>query len=175
MGMDVYGKSPTTNKGEYFRNNVWWWRPLADYILSQHGEIATQGCDEDYWHSNSGGGLDGEKALELAKALRQDLDNGTVSEYERKYREYLASLPREKCAWCDGTGIRTDEVGVQHGMPEKELSPEVQILVGRTHGWCNGCDGVGTRESFSASYPFSVENVAEFCEFLEGCGGFEIC
>ena len=22
-----------TNKGYYFRNNVWWWRPLADYIL----------------------------------------------------------------------------------------------------------------------------------------------
>jgi hypothetical protein len=26
MGMDVYGES-----GNYFRNNVWWWRPLANY------------------------------------------------------------------------------------------------------------------------------------------------
>ena len=21
------------NPGTYFRNNVWWWRPLADYVL----------------------------------------------------------------------------------------------------------------------------------------------
>jgi hypothetical protein len=23
----------TNNPGYYFRNNVWWWRPLADYVL----------------------------------------------------------------------------------------------------------------------------------------------
>jgi hypothetical protein len=60
-------------------------------------------------------------------------------------------------------------------MPEKELSAEIQILVGRTHGWCNACDGVGTRESFAAGYPFSVENVQEFADFLSDCGGFQIC
>ena len=27
MGMDVYGLEPRKEKGEYFRNNVWWWRP----------------------------------------------------------------------------------------------------------------------------------------------------
>lgn len=175
MGMDVYGVEPTTEKGHYFRNNVWWWRPLADYILSQHGEIATSGCDPEYWHSNDGEGLDAEKALELAKALRYDLDNGITAEYQRKYNEYLASLPREKCDWCNSTGIRTDEVAVAHGMPTKELPTEIQILTGRTHGWCNGCNGEGSRLGFEAEYPFSIENVAEFCEFLEGCGGFQIC
>lgn len=30
-------------------------------------------------------------------------------------------------------------------------------------------------EEHSKSFPFSVENVAEFAEFLENCGGFEIC
>lgn len=175
MGMDIYGQSPTTDKGHYFRNNVWWWRPLADYILSQHGEIATNGCAPEYWHSNDGEGLDAETALELAKALRHDLETGVTAEYERKHREHLANLPRETCHLCEGTGIRTDAVGVAHGMPNKELSPEVQILTGRTHGWCNACDGVGTRESFLANYPFSVDNVAEFCDFLEGCGGFSIC
>ena len=23
----------TSQSGTYFRNNVWWWRPLADYVL----------------------------------------------------------------------------------------------------------------------------------------------
>lgn len=26
MGMDVYGKEPTSETGKYFRNNVWWWQ-----------------------------------------------------------------------------------------------------------------------------------------------------
>ena len=33
MGMDVYGKNPTAPEGNYFRNSVWCWRPLAVYIL----------------------------------------------------------------------------------------------------------------------------------------------
>ena len=31
MGMDVYGIAPEKEWGEYFRSNVWWWRPLWDY------------------------------------------------------------------------------------------------------------------------------------------------
>ena len=33
MGMDVFGKNPTDEKGAYFRNNVWFWHPLWDYCL----------------------------------------------------------------------------------------------------------------------------------------------
>lgn len=32
MGMDLYGKKPLNPVGEYFRNNVWWWRPLAVFV-----------------------------------------------------------------------------------------------------------------------------------------------
>ena len=32
MGMDVFGLAPKEEKGEYFRNNVWWWRPLWDFV-----------------------------------------------------------------------------------------------------------------------------------------------
>jgi hypothetical protein len=32
MGMDVYGKAPTVEEGKYFRNNLWWWRPLWTYV-----------------------------------------------------------------------------------------------------------------------------------------------
>ena len=32
MGMDVYGKEPKNETGEYFRSNVWWWRRLWDFV-----------------------------------------------------------------------------------------------------------------------------------------------
>ena len=32
MGMDVVGKGPLNEAGEYFRANVWAWRPIHDLI-----------------------------------------------------------------------------------------------------------------------------------------------
>jgi hypothetical protein len=40
MGMDVYGKDAVSEKGEYFRNNVWYWRPLWNYCI----EVAPDLC-----------------------------------------------------------------------------------------------------------------------------------
>ena len=46
MGMDVYGKNQTSEKGSYFRNNVWWWRPLWNYCEELHGDITHKGSEE---------------------------------------------------------------------------------------------------------------------------------
>jgi hypothetical protein len=172
MGMDVYGVKPKNEKGEYFRNNVWWWRPLADFICNNYDDIAS-GCES--WHSNDGDGLDGALAESLAWSIKEDIANGKVGDYEKQYNEWRSSLPREACNLCECTGIRTDTIAMEHGMSSKELSPEIQALTGRTHGWCNACNGVGTKESWLSYYPFEAENVARFAEFLENCGGFRIC
>lgn len=172
MGMDVFGKNPKSETGEYFRNNVWWWRPLATYCQDVHPEL-TAACE--HWHYNDGDGLDEADAEALGNALFADIANGTTEEWMTRYYAELAELPREDCGICGTTGIRTDEVGREMGMPDKALSPEVAILVGREFGYCNGCEGVGTRESWASQYPFSVENVREFAEFLVDCGGFQIC
>jgi hypothetical protein len=169
MGMDVIGKNPTSEKGAYFRNNVWWWRPLAEYCLTH--DVANS-CH--YWHSNDGDGLDEDGAMELARKIQSDLDKGVVAEFERKHNGFIGSLPMIPCEWCHSTGIRSDEVGVQHGMPTRELEEPQAIILGRTHGWCNACQGLGEREQIATSYGFSEENVKEFVEFLLDCGGFEI-
>lgn len=171
MGMDVIGKNANSEKGEYFRNNVWWWRPLWDYCQNLHGDIV---ASVEYGHSNDGDGLNADDAYALGRALEQDIVSGVTAEYEREYNKHLASLPMKDCEYCGATGIRTDDVGTKHGMPTKELEPEVAILVGRTHGYCNGCRGEGKVEHFLTNYGFSVENVQEFAGFLLDCGGFEI-
>jgi len=38
MGFDIYGSSPKSEKGKYFRNSVWWWRPLAEFVL-EHCDV----------------------------------------------------------------------------------------------------------------------------------------
>ena len=170
MGMDVFGRNPKSERGEYFRNNVWWWRPLWDFCT----EVAPELCEKVAGHYNDGDGLCESEAEVLAEILKEKLASGEVEEHEKRYNEYRASLPREDCELCGATGIRTDKVGIEMGMHDRELSAEVQILTGRTHGWCNACDGVGTRESWEAQYPFSVDNVKEFAEFVQDSGGFSI-
>lgn len=170
MGMDVMGLNPTEDTGEYFRNNVWWWRPLWNYCV----HVAPELCEDVNGNYNDGDGLDAESSKELARILHNEIASGRTEEYRKAYYNYLSRLPRHRCEHCDGTGIRTDEVGVDHGMPSRELEPETAALLGRSHGWCNACAGEGMQEAWDTNYPFSVENVEEFANFVEHSGGFAI-
>jgi hypothetical protein len=172
MGMDVYGKKPTDKVGEYFRRNVWGWHPLWDYVQNIHPEIA--GLVKD-GHSNSGYGLKADKSIELADLLRADLESGVVDEYIKERGQRLADLPRPDCDYCGATGIRTDAVGVERKMPEYVLEPAQAILLGRSVGWCNGCQGEGKTSAWETNYSLDREDIEEFSQFLAKCGGFKIC
>lgn len=160
MGMDVYGKNPKTPAGEYFRNNVWWWRPLAEYVCQVAPAIA-QNCQ--YWQSNDGDGLGARDSIKLAEVLQAEIDAGRTAEYAAAHTARLAAIPREPCRFCE-SGITTQKIA--------DTYPAYQTHVGKT---CIQCGGVGTVESGDAAYPFSVENVQEFIGFLRHCGGFKIC
>jgi len=171
MGMDVYGTNPKNETGEYFRRNVWGWRPLWDYCVDNYEDLVGKVSG----HYNDGDGLDNDGALELARRIKADLENGTASEYIDKRNSYLAGLSRPTCELCAGTGIRTDKVGVENGMPDRELDPEMKILVGRSHGTCNGCRGEGKTDHWDTHYFLDLDDLTEFAEFLENSGGFSIC
>lgn len=164
MGMDVIGKTPTTPAGEYFRNNVWWWHPLAEFITTTYPEIADE-CT--YWHSNDGDGLNGDRSIRLAEAIERDLASGKVAEYQKRYEVEIAALPDYECRICEGTGIRTDEVGRKYGY-DRPRDPDTGT------GGCNGCSGTGREADWRTHYLFEAENVENFAKFLRGCGGFEI-
>lgn len=171
MGMDVYGLNPLTETGEYFRNNVWWWRPLWNYCL----KVAPEICNRVAGHVNEGDGLNSYDAVRLADILLDKIESGHTHLYMIEYNDYIASLPREDCNLCNSTGIRTDQVGLELGFLDKELDPEIQILTGRTYGYCNGCKGIGNTPHWESHYPFHVENVRKFAQFCSESGGFQIC
>ena len=152
--MDVYGKNPKHQSGEYFRNNVWYWRPLANYVCDIAPDI-TQHCKQ--WQSNDGDGLNETRSIQLAKKIWEDIKSGTASVYEQAYRNKMNSMPDETCRVCKGTGFRKDLPG--YGGESKP---------------CNGCDQTGKVRPIDTEYPFELSNVKEFANFLENCGGFEI-
>lgn len=155
MGMDVYGKAPAAEVGEYFRRNVWGWHPLWEYVQDEHPDIA--GLVE-HGHTNDGDGLDADASAELARRLRADVATGRALAYVDRRDARLGALPRVPCNICEGTGQRPDGLcGVEWKKPG-----------------CNGCDGLGHRSDFENMYYLSVSDLVEFAEFLEACGGFEV-
>ena len=148
MGFDLNGLNATSERGEYFRNNNWYWRPLANYVVD-HCAVDP----EDVWFYNSGHTVPAEQARAIADTLDSLLASGQVRAFAAEYARLLAKLPDEQCDLCLGSGVRADETA---------------------QGTCNVCRGHGTVSAFARNYPFSVENVREFADFCRHSGGFTI-
>jgi len=161
MGMDVYGREPINEVGSYFRNNVWWWRPLWNYCVTYHSDLTEEIAENG--HTNSGDGLNAKNAYELGKRLQNDIDLGIVADYEKEYKEHLESLPLLDCEYCNATGQRLWPANSINNDSDKDIYRE-----------CNSCSGSGKTKDFSTNYPFSVNNVQEFSKFLVCSGGFNI-
>jgi hypothetical protein len=150
MGFNVYGLSPKSEKGKYFYNNVWWWRPLAKFVLES---CFVPQEESEYWGSNAGQAVSAETANHIAERLDMLLKSGAVKRYEQARNKYLESLPDEECDFCYGTGYR-------NGLNIGEI--------------CNRCEGKKIARPWVTLYPFSEENVKDFMEFCWESGGFEI-
>jgi len=153
MGFDVFGKEPVNETGTYFRNNIWCWRPLWNYVFANLKAIS----EEDYFKGshNDGHEINKEKAQRIAASLKQKIESGELEEYIEAYTKYLDELPEEPCDYCDSLGLR-------------EL-PDSNDLV-----QCNGCGGSGKVKSFETYYPMYVENMKNFADFCQDSGGFKI-
>ena len=144
------------NSGVYFRNNVWWWRPLWHFVTTASDNILTEkDMEQGSW--NDGHKISKTKAGKIAKKLHSMIEGGRVKEYEDRYKKDLASLEQVDCDICDATGKRQEPPNTGAGDRE-----------------CNGCDGTGKKDDWAKSYPFSEENVREFANFCLNSGGFEI-
>ena len=152
--------------GDYFRTNVWWWRPLASYVLKYTGCIDES--DHEYWSENGGHEVDDETAKQIHNQLQVLIESGHTQKFQDDYEK--ERLKAEK---------HNDKV-------EKELEKfckSVEKKLGTTNlapadfpkadhdEW----ERIYHKRKWSASYPISVENVKEFAEFCKFSGGFKIC
>tara|TARA_Y100001938_G_scaffold150561_1_gene242087 strand:+ start:11465 stop:12040 length:576 start_codon:yes stop_codon:yes gene_type:complete len=145
------------NPGVYFRNNVWWWRPLWEYTC----RLAFRIFDEDDIKAgsyNDGHEISKDKADIIARRLEDSIVNGFAEKWEKDRNAELDKMELEVCDLCEGTGSRNKPPKTGAG----------------THMECNACDGKGKRKASATHYPFSVENVREFARFCKHSGGFSI-
>lgn len=142
------------NPGYYFRNNVWYWRPLWQYICNICDDIVTledaQAGNYNDYHLISKG-----KAKRIARRLEKSMKNGDLEKWEDGRKEHLDSLGNVPCEICDATGYRT---------MDDSNTPTI----------CNACKGKKEKPHFDTTYPWDRENLKDFIEFCYDSGGFRI-
>jgi hypothetical protein len=77
-----------SNPGVYFRNNVWWWRPLWNYCYAIADDIISEDVFEN-GHSNSGAGLNDKDAKLLGNRLMETIADGTAIRYQADYLQHM--------------------------------------------------------------------------------------
>ena len=79
------------NDGAYFRNNVWWWRPLWNFVCSICDDILTEkDMEKGGW--NDGHKISKTKSKKIASRIRSHIKDGQVKEYESYYTKKVAQL-----------------------------------------------------------------------------------
>tara|TARA_R100001086_G_scaffold190411_1_gene107881 strand:- start:432 stop:1016 length:585 start_codon:yes stop_codon:yes gene_type:complete len=147
--------------GDYFCSNVWWWRPLADYIIQYTNCVSHE--DVKHWGYNDGHEVSEEEAKAIAKQLKHLIKTGHTrkhaEDYERerkKAEDYNQRIEKK-------LKVLEDKIG-------KDIAPNDYSKEDKKK-W----DDLYNKKKWGANYPFSVNQVTQFIEFAENSGGFRIC
>ena len=82
---DAHEQHREDNPGEYFRNNVWWWRPLWDYVYSLCDDFISEERYEG-GHSNHGEHFTDKEARQIAVRLLDEIKRNNTEAYQRLYQ-----------------------------------------------------------------------------------------
>lgn len=188
MGFDLYGMNPIEQEhkmpdlglydqdeeawhkqykdwreqdGTYFRNNVWWWRRLAAYVLGCCDDMIPED-DHQGWHENGGHEVSYALAIKIADRMQKHIDSGDAKREETRIMSEVKKA-EEHNKFIDK---RLDDLCAKHNVPNcSELEPEAK------KEW----DEIYHERSWDDSYPFEVVNLESFIKFCRESGGFEIC
>ena len=172
MGFDLYGVSPKNKNGEYFRNNVWWWRPLWQYVAVECSDLLTD-KDIEAGGYNDNHKIKARQAEKIADRLLGLCKDGKPQAIQEQYKK--DSEPQ----------IKFNE------MCRKAVKHLYDNIVDKQDGkiTCPGDMGehdpdnyerwsqlasMGKIQFIQTNYPFDANNVKEFAEFCKDSGGFTI-
>ena len=83
-----------STNGAYFRNNVWFWRPLWNFVTGCCADILTEN-DISSGYMNDGHRISKTKSKRIARRLRKFLSDGSVDAYETWYTRKIGELGKD--------------------------------------------------------------------------------
>ena len=160
-------KFEAENVGYYFRNNVWFWRPLANLITVLNEDWLTDEQKERL-QDNSGFEFSELEAIKIKLSLENVINNGWLKKAEEQWKkeakqaELWNAQIKEQMEKLKKQAIK--ETAKANIIP-RDYPPHLKLK------W----DKLWESEDRTSSYPVSLENVKNFVAFLNECGGFKVC
>ena len=166
MGFDLYTLgNPKNDKGEYFRNNVWWWRRLADFVIHKTKVVSAE--HQESWHYNDHHVVTKEEAEQIAKQLRHLISTGEVRAFEEEVKHNMVKAEQHN--------KRVEKLRKQlHDRVCKEVGDSDIVPRDYPEPYKTKWDKLWEFQDRNANYPFTQKNVEEFIEFCENSNGFTI-
>lgn len=161
---NAYEKWENENPGVYFRNNVWWWRPLWNFVCGTCQNILTE-KDMSKGTYNDGHKISKTKSKKIAARLRKLIKDLDVKIYAAHFEEERQRAVEHNKEVQDKIDALKEEVKQLGG----DMAPKDYPERYKTR-W----DELQDCKKWEGNYPFDEENVKEFAEFCEQSGGFEI-
>lgn len=90
MGMDVYGRNPSAECGQYFRATIWSWVPIRDLMASVCCEIVSEELLDAMAYNDGAGPDDPQVCHQIADLFELELEQrpeGFVVESELRVDE----------------------------------------------------------------------------------------
>ena len=162
MGVDISGRKPKTDEGDYFASNWWGWRPI--HAISEAAMLNSKlDYDTSNWGSNDGKGLRTQKQCDkLADAIELLISEN--SQYNENLTDDDDRIYIVMGSWCEaGTGkfIGSEkEMGLNQEYEYGSLLFRPVVMP----------DGT----MVESSHGTSLGRIKAFITFLRNCGGFEI-
>jgi len=155
------------NPGSYFRNNVWWWRPLWSFTCDHCEDILSEddmnaGCYNDAYIITE------DKAVAIAKRLKEALETPETQEYLDNHNKAMEKAKKHN-EMLDQEKKALDEIAVTI-TGDKDIAP-----INYPKDLKKKFDELMDKRDWASSYPISKDNIENFAEFAEQSGGFSIC
>ena len=80
------------NPGFYFRSNIWYWRPLWEYVCKVCDEVMTED-DEDAGYTNNGLEISEDTVDNMVSKLLVEMASGKHEEYAKNYALFHNDYP----------------------------------------------------------------------------------
>ena len=158
-------KHQEANPGEYFRANVWFWRPIWNFVCGSCSDFLSD-KDMDAGCSNSGDRISKTKALRIASRLKSLHKQGIIKTWENEMMIPFNKAKIHNKKVREELNVFQDKMNLKYGdnTPPKDYNK-------RDHqDW----ELIYGQEDWSAHYPPSMKYIVQFGEFCNESGGFEI-
>ena len=159
-------KYENDNPGEYFRANVWYWRPIWNFVCTACDDFMTD-KDMDAGCSNSGDIICKTKAIRIAQRLNKLEKQGIIKEWED-----AMLIPFNK-AQKNNEKVRSEMAAFQKLMKKKHGDDIIPAKYPKEDyvEW----EKLYAKEDWAGSYPPSRESIIRFGNFCRQSGGFQVC